>query len=391
MSDRERSVLTQHNDNARTGAYLRESVLTPTSVRGPRFRRLYERNVNGDQLAQILYARGVRTRLGAKNLFFVATSTNEVYAFDADDESDGWFQLHPETVFDRATQQVAAVSRAAGNLDLFVIGFDNAVWSTFWNSDVGWNPHGWFQLHPETVFDHTTQQIAAVSRAPGNLDLFVIGFDEIVWSTFWNDRLGWNPEGWRQVRPEEGHNPAPRRLGQGKVVVYGLAKDALDEQTSDMQAKRPAARRYPARPATIADLRAAFGGSGLLATPLDDEIAVGDERGGRRQEFIGTISTARQRVSSRHSARLAPTFHRRPTSTFAVRASVFWSPETGAHIVAGDIRQEYLRQGGPLGDLGYPIASETHSEDHHGRLSRFENGTIVWYAESGAHTQLDNA
>jgi len=28
--------------------------------------------------------------------------------------------------------------------------------------------------------------------APGNLDLFVIGFDNHVWSTFWNDRVGWN-------------------------------------------------------------------------------------------------------------------------------------------------------------------------------------------------------
>ncbi|MES9539574.1 hypothetical protein [Actinomadura sp. NPDC000600] len=42
------------------------------------------------------------------------------------------------------------------------------------------------------VFDHTTQQIAAVSRAPGNLDLFVIGFDNRAWSEPWNDHVGWN-------------------------------------------------------------------------------------------------------------------------------------------------------------------------------------------------------
>jgi hypothetical protein len=40
--------------------------------------------------------------------------------------------LPGQAVFDRAVQQVAAVSRAPGNLDLFVIGFDNHIWSTFW-------------------------------------------------------------------------------------------------------------------------------------------------------------------------------------------------------------------------------------------------------------------
>src|SRR5262249_20549632 len=167
MSDR--NVLTQHNNNERTGAYLHESFLTQQTVGSDRFRRLFERNVKGDILAQILYVHDVpETRLGTKNLFFAATSTNEVYAFDADDTGTGWFQIHPETVFDRTHQRITAVSRGPGNLDLFVIGFD-AVWTTFWNTDVGWNPGGWFPIHPETVFDHTTQRIAAVSRAPGNL------------------------------------------------------------------------------------------------------------------------------------------------------------------------------------------------------------------------------
>ncbi|MEU7524063.1 hypothetical protein ACIHBD_36750, partial [Kitasatospora aureofaciens] len=63
--------------------------------------------------------------------------------------------------------------------------------STFWNDQNGWNGD-FFPLPGSAVFDHTTQQLAAVSRAPGNLDLFVIGFDNRVWSTFWNDHGGWN-------------------------------------------------------------------------------------------------------------------------------------------------------------------------------------------------------
>ena len=102
-----------------------------------------------------------------------------------------WFPLPGQAVFDRERQQVAAVSRAPGNLDLFVIGFDNRIWSTFWNDTGGWNGD-WFPLPGQAVFDRERQQVAAVSRAPGNLDLFVIGFDNRIWSTFWNDTGGWN-------------------------------------------------------------------------------------------------------------------------------------------------------------------------------------------------------
>jgi hypothetical protein len=42
------------------------------------------------------------------------------------------------------------------------------------------------------VFDSQKQQIAAVSRTPGNLDLFVIGFDNHVWTTFWGPRIPYN-------------------------------------------------------------------------------------------------------------------------------------------------------------------------------------------------------
>ena len=49
--------------------------------------------------------------------------------------------------------------------------------------DARWQP--WFQIHPETVFDHTTQQVTAVARTPDHLDLFVVGFDNAIWSSWW--------------------------------------------------------------------------------------------------------------------------------------------------------------------------------------------------------------
>jgi predicted GNAT superfamily acetyltransferase len=104
-----------------------------------------------------------------------------------------WFQLPGQAVFDRQYQQIAAVARDPGNLDLFVIGFDNKVWTTAWNAQTGkWNGD-WTPLPGQAVFDREHQQIAAVARDPGNLDLFVIGFDNKVWTTAWNAQTGkWN-------------------------------------------------------------------------------------------------------------------------------------------------------------------------------------------------------
>ena len=96
-----------------------------------------------------------------------------------------WFPLPGQAVFDRDKQQIAAVSRGPGNLDLFVIGFDNHVWTHVLEPAGGGWSRDWFPLPGQAVFDRNKQQIAAVSRGPDNLDLFVIGFDNHVWTTFW--------------------------------------------------------------------------------------------------------------------------------------------------------------------------------------------------------------
>jgi len=56
----------------------------------------------------------------------------------------GWYPIHPEAPFDHACQHVTAVSRAAGNLDLFAIGSDNRVYSIFWNQAASWKSDGWY-------------------------------------------------------------------------------------------------------------------------------------------------------------------------------------------------------------------------------------------------------
>src|ERR1041385_2440091 len=79
-------VLTQHNDPSRTGAQLHETQLKPSNVSPSTFGRLYERNVEGQIIAQPLYAGGVNIPgKGLRNVVYVATRKNVVYAFDADD------------------------------------------------------------------------------------------------------------------------------------------------------------------------------------------------------------------------------------------------------------------------------------------------------------------
>jgi hypothetical protein len=79
-------VLTQHNNNARLGAQLNETILKPSNVGPNTFGRLYERQVQGQIIAQPLYVSNLSIpNIGVRNVVYVATRENIVYAFDADD------------------------------------------------------------------------------------------------------------------------------------------------------------------------------------------------------------------------------------------------------------------------------------------------------------------
>jgi len=82
------SVVTYHNDNARTGQYLGEILLTPSGLSGGLFGKRYLLAVDGAVYAQPLYLSRVKIAgKGLHNVVFVATSHDSLYAFDADDES----------------------------------------------------------------------------------------------------------------------------------------------------------------------------------------------------------------------------------------------------------------------------------------------------------------
>lgn len=77
-------VLTYHNDDARTGQNLAETVLTPANVNAASFGKLRQWKVDGYVYAQPLYVLHVRVRHRMRDLVLIATEHDSVYAFDPD-------------------------------------------------------------------------------------------------------------------------------------------------------------------------------------------------------------------------------------------------------------------------------------------------------------------
>ena len=90
-------VLTQHNDNARTGVNAGETILTTGNVKPDNFGRLWTLYVDGQISAQPLYVSQLRIDTstnpnaplvqGTFNVVVVATMHNTVYVYDADAEN----------------------------------------------------------------------------------------------------------------------------------------------------------------------------------------------------------------------------------------------------------------------------------------------------------------
>lgn len=65
--------------------------------------------------------------------------------------------------------------------------------------------------------------------------------------------------------------------------------------------------------------------------------------------------------------------------------TAFWSPKTGAQPLYGAILAKYNGLGGASGWLGFPTTGETKTPDGVGRFVHFENGSIYWTPQTGAY------
>jgi uncharacterized protein with LGFP repeats len=84
------------------------------------------------------------------------------------------------------------------------------------------------------------------------------------------------------------------------------------------------------------------GATSPLGAPTGEEKSA--PNGGKYQEFVGGI--------------------------------IYWNDATNAHIVWGKIRDAWEAEGGPAGELGYPVSDEVDSPG--GKQANFEHGHITF-------------
>ena len=85
---------------------------------------------------------------------------------------------------------MTAIARYSNHLDLFIIGTDNRIYSTWWHDTTGWA--GWFNVSGGV--GKPGGQVAAIQRYAEHIDLFTVGSDSLVYSTWWDSSSGW--AGW---------------------------------------------------------------------------------------------------------------------------------------------------------------------------------------------------
>ncbi|WP_159844762.1 alpha/beta hydrolase-fold protein [Nocardia sp. CY41] len=65
--------------------------------------------------------------------------------------------------------------------------------------------------------------------------------------------------------------------------------------------------------------------------------------------------------------------------------SLYWTPQTGVHMVRGAILDEWGKQGFERGPAGYPIGPEVKTPSRDGAVQGFENGPFYYSQATGVH------
>ncbi|HVV56356.1 MAG TPA: hypothetical protein VHC47_13570 [Mucilaginibacter sp.] len=91
------SMLTQHFDNTRAGLNSHETALTTANVNTAHFGKLFILPVDDDIYAQPLVVGSIPMGSSLRNVAFIATVNNSVYAFDADNGKLYWKKNYTES------------------------------------------------------------------------------------------------------------------------------------------------------------------------------------------------------------------------------------------------------------------------------------------------------
>jgi hypothetical protein len=108
------NVYTRSYDNARTGANLQETTLTPANVNSTNFGKLFTFHTDGEIYAQPLYVSNLAIAGGTHNVVFVASMLNTVYALDADTGAELWSQNFGSPIIPQDVENLQNISFATG-------------------------------------------------------------------------------------------------------------------------------------------------------------------------------------------------------------------------------------------------------------------------------------
>lgn len=121
--------------------------------------------------------------------------------------------------------KVSAVSRHGDHLDLFVVDSNGDVRSCWWSPDNGWSglDKDWGNLgNPGKAFS-SGAEVAALARYENTLDLFVFGADGNVYSKWWAETADWSD--WNNIGPVFPSNSVP---ADAKVTAVARTPESLD-------------------------------------------------------------------------------------------------------------------------------------------------------------------
>ncbi|MFI1034253.1 hypothetical protein [Streptomyces sp. NPDC020951] len=97
-------------------------------------------------------------------------------------------------------RNIAVASRSPGNLDLFAVGSDGVVYTTWWYEGNEWGAvtNDW---RPIGGFFPPNAPLAAVAKSPDSIDVFVTGNDGRVYTSWWYEGSDWSGinNNWRSI------------------------------------------------------------------------------------------------------------------------------------------------------------------------------------------------